>query len=248
MAEAANVQSLDPIKVFSAGRIMAIVAFLSLGLSPWYLTVVSPRRRLLLDCQEDKGRIDFYSFPLSCIFACIDCLGRQGGTSALLCHLLAIVTVLCDHLAITLKIEGVNPAFNRTAAEFSSTHIPIVIDCFRRHIDANSDSSDYSLIRLVFCVIRAMSTFQGLTLKSQELSFSRGINGETENSAPGTAIAPSDDFFNDLDDDIFASLEISESPRRAQLSCDSGTDPGQYWKCFLEILVILKVNPSEVVY
>ncbi len=238
-----DVKSLDPMKVFVAGKVMAAVAFMSLNLSPWCLTAISPRRQLWLRAEEYKRMMGDYSFAVSCIFACVDCLSRQPRTTPLLCHLLTIITILFNHFSVTAKIEGASPPFNRIAAEVSTTFTPILIRCLRRQVDSNTDSTDQIMLRLIFSALRGMSTFRGVWLKNQELSRSSVAAVITNISSRGSpASSTGGDFFDDLDDSIFASLEMEGALPGGQPAGDAKSEAKPYWAIMLEILVALKVR------
>jgi hypothetical protein len=228
----------DPLKSFVAGKIMATAAFLCMDISPWCLTAAYPRRRLSLDVDEHKGMIEYYSFPISCVFACVDYLSRNETNAALLCHLYSIVTILCNQLTITVNLEGLNPSLNRVAVEASSIYMPLLLGCFRRHVDARDDDTSHILLRLILCSIRSLTTF--LSARRQRQAPTSVTPGTAVEHVGDTMANSTDDFFDDLDDSYFASIETGAVPSESQPVANK--DPEPYWLCMKEVLVMLKVS------
>jgi hypothetical protein len=80
-------------------------------------------------------------------------------------------------------------------------------------------------------------------MKKQE-SMSVVLNDPpTNNAGHSTTTSPGDeDFFDDLDDSVFAQLETGESLQDATLASSSNTHENLFWMTFLEILAMLKVS------
>lgn len=228
----------DPLQVFVAGRIMATATLLCMDISPWCLTATYPRRRLSVDVDEHKGLIEYYSFPISCVFACVDFLSRDDKNSALLCHLYSIVTILCNQLTVTVKLGGTNPSLNRVAAEATSIFMPVLVGCFRRHVDTSNEDTRHScLLKLILGAIRSLSTFLGARRVSNIVIATPATVDDGSRNTMGDA---TDDFFDDLDDSIFASIETDMAPSGSPHVINNDTQ--SYWNCMKEVLVILKVS------
>jgi hypothetical protein len=233
----------DSLKLFIAGKTMATAAFLCMDISPWCLTAAYPRKRLSLGVDEHNGMIEYYSFPISCVFACVDCLSRSEKNSALLCHLYSIVTILCNQLTVTVKLAGRNPSLNRLLAEASSIYMPLLLGCFRRHVDAKDNDTSDALLRLILCSIRSLSTLVSAR-RLRQAPTGATITPDTVDETIGDAMAStSDDFFDDLDDSLFASIETNVVSSESQRVPNK--DPEPYWIYMKQVLVLLKVSCDE---
>lgn len=228
--------SIDPLQVFIAGKIMATTAFLCMDRSPWYLTAASSPKRLSLAVAEHNGMIDYFAFPISCVCACVDYLGQEERNAPLLCRLVAMFTAIFNHLTVTIKIVGVNLPLNRVASQVGALYLPILMRCFRLHATRCEGTIGHTLLSLLLCAIRAVSTFQG-TQRMHQISSLRASLPATNDESK----AESDDFFDDLDDGVFASMATGES-----ISAPSVADEQPHWKALVQILAMLKVCPTMI--
>ena len=230
----------DPLKAFVAGKIMATAAFLCMDISPWRLTATYPRRRLSLDVDKNKGMIEYYSFPISCVFACVDYLSHDDKHSALLCHLYSIVTILCNQLTVTVRSGVVHPSINRVAVEGAAIYMPVLMGCFRRHVDARDDATSHALLKLILCAMRSLGIFLGTRRQRQVPVNVIATPFPTEGSARDAVANTCDDFFDDLDDSIFASIETAVAAPESMILTNQNPEP--YWKCMKDVLVMLRVS------
>ena len=202
------IRPADPMKIFVAGKIMSTAAFLCLGVSPWKLSDSEATMwRLYLNAGEHKQAIDYYAFPVSCIFACIASLSEHCPSSAPLCHLLAVITVLFNRLTARIRREGTDTTMNRLGAQSDSIYLPVLTRCFRRQVSISTDTVECkSLFRVILAAIRSVATFQGIRLMT-EMEANESMQRAAVSSVMRTTITTRDDRFDDLDDSVYASLE-----------------------------------------
>ena len=217
---------------------MATAAFLCLDQTPWCLTAAYPRKRLSLDVTEQKGMIEYYAFPVSCLFACVHFLSRQEQGTALLCRLLAVMTIMFNHLTVAVKIEGVNPSLSRVASHVGEVYMPVLMSCFRRFAESSEDKNSQNPLSFLLSTIHGMSTFQAAQLMIQGVTAANPVSTPHERN-PNCGSSHHDDLFDDLDDSIFACIETGEA-----IETFPAVDTEPYWKSMLLVLAMLKVCPD----
>ena len=170
----------------------------------------APMWRLYVDADEHKQAIDYYAFPVSCIVACIAALSEHCPTSAPLCHLLAVITVLFNQLTSIIRREGTDTTINRLGAHSDSIYLPVLTRCFRRHLSISTDNAECkSLFRAILSAIRAVATFQDIRLMNEMEANSIHLAAVSIKSSTTTTSNTGDDCGDDLDDKFYASLDAA---------------------------------------
>ena len=77
----------------TAARVMAFLALIQLGVSPWYLVEVSDTKRLPTKPAPGEEDPDAIVFAVDCIFICLKCLCDLECEPSLLSHVYSLIAV-----------------------------------------------------------------------------------------------------------------------------------------------------------
>jgi hypothetical protein len=205
----------DPCLLFSAAKVMTSLAFVQMNIFPWKLDVGMKITRLhstIPHAGQGPNEKDQFVFPVSCIFACLDCLSDLSGGCELMGHLYAMITLIFTHLTALVQLEGVCPAKNHLMDVSESAFVPILMRCLKVHINSSGAPQDAMLLRLLFCVIRGINSFlvickQGKQGTSRNLQ-SEMIERATTQNAGDSGNAEDDELWGSLDDSLLASIDL----------------------------------------
>eukprot|EP00934_Nitzschia_sp_Nitz4_P006650 Nitzschia sp. Nitz4//scaffold70_size99833//84841//91685//NITZ4_004610-RA/size99833-snap-gene-0.137-mRNA-1//1//CDS//3329557182//6640//frame0 len=165
---------------------------------------------------------EFYSFPVSCVMACMDYLCTVGGNPQLLECIYVLVTTVFNRLATSIKNHGVTTPVNHLSAQVSLVFIPVVGRCILHELRRNGDGANGMGFRLLLCTLRSMLGFQMLRRK-----------------ANCSGLSESDDF-GGMEDDLFAFVETGGFNG----DCAPQVPPATTWSILLE--AIHSSKPSEL--
>lgn len=215
---------------------MAIVAFLCLGVSPWRIDVnQTAQERLYIDVDEYNSRIEYYAYPLSCLFTCISALSSQAKDSTFLCHLISSVVLLFNQLTTLVVAKGTSPTINRVGAHVDSSYLPLLTGVLKQHCGLDADTrASQMLYGLILSAIRAVTTFQTMRVEKEAEAHA---DREMRMSTSLVTGSGGDDCFEDqLDDSIFASIETGPLQRDASSSSNCSK---QHWTWIFDTLTSL---------
>ena len=153
----------DSFRAYTAAKVMASLVFVQMNVSPWNLNVGKTITRLFCaPSRQGAGEKECFSFPISCVFACLDCLCKVEGGSHLMARLYSIVTLIFTNMSAMVQLEGLSPAKEHLNNVTLSSVTPILIRCFKIHIESAGGSEDVLFLRLLLCAIRAINSFSAI--------------------------------------------------------------------------------------
>ena len=202
---------VDSFRAYTAARVMTFLVFVQMNVSPWNLNVGKKITRLFGEAlSQSELEKECYSFPVSCIFACLDCLCGAGGDSHLMVQLYSLIALVFTNMTALVELEGCSPAIDHLKTVAISSFTPMLIRCFKIHVNSAGAPEDFLALRLLLCSMRAIISFAAIC--SQKGAPGGTENAESESSAneinTGAGNAESDDLFGSLDDAAFASIDL----------------------------------------
>ena len=205
----------DPFALFTVAKVMTFLAFIQVGISPWNLSSGTAISKISFDVSR-QGNIeeDALVFPISCIFACLDCLCGLDNASDIMARLYSNVASIYSNLCALLTSEAIEI---RSAIYFLGRSSPSIfgrtlIKCFQAHTSVNTGRPcDHILMRSFLSALRGIFSLQSKVNRSRT---SASNHAEATLSIPeqdNTHIdqdAESEDLFGELGDDVFACLDL----------------------------------------
>ena len=188
---------------------MANVTFLQMHIYPWNLNTGKIITRLSLGSDNDE--IERFVFPISCIFASLDCICKQAPGSPLVAHLYSIITLVFTNMSSITHLEGCCPAKVHLKDISLSSFLSILIRCFKIHVDSTGVPQDVLSFRLCLCAIRAINSFSAICLQTEAPASTGPQRVQpvevTANDGP-LDTADGEDIWGSMDDDVFALIGL----------------------------------------
>jgi hypothetical protein len=240
----------DPFALFTVAKVMTFLTFIQIGVSPWNLSSGTAISKISFDFSR-QGNIeeDALVFPVSCIFACLDCLCGLTNVSAIMTRLYSNIASIYTNLCALLTSEAIEI---RSAIYFLGRSPPsafgrTLIKCFQAHTSVNTGNPcDHILMRSFLTALRSIYSLQGkvnssMTSASNHTEATPSIP-EQENTNSDQA-AESEDLFGELDDDVFACLDLGAIESTASVT-PKEDDPllSELLKCLTRSLEMSKVR------
>jgi hypothetical protein len=240
----------DPFTLFTVAKVMTFLTFIQMGISPWNLSSGTAISKISFGVSR-QGNIeeDALVFPVSCIFACLDCLCGLDNASDIMARLYSNVASIYTNICALLTSEAIEirPAIDFLGRSSPSIFARTLIKCFQAHTSVNTGSPcDHILMRSFLTALRSMFSLQGKVNKSMTSASNHAEATpsvpEQENANSGQA-NESEDLFGELDDDVFACLDLGAIESTASVSMKED-DPllSELFKCLSRSLEMSKVR------
>jgi hypothetical protein len=236
----------DPFALFTVAKVMTFLTFIQIGVSPWNLSSGTAISKISFDVsRQGNMEEDALVFPISCIFACLDCLCGLDNASDIMARLYSNVASIYTNLCALLTSEATEI---RSAIYFLGRSSPSVfgrtlIKCFQAHTSVNTGSPcDHILMRSFLTALRSIFSFQGKVNKSTASAEATPSIPEQENTTSGQAVE-SEDLFGELEDEVFAYLDLGAIESTASVTTKED-DPMslELFKCLSRSLEMSKVR------
>jgi hypothetical protein len=160
----------DPFALFTVAKVMTFLTLIQMGVSPWNLSSGKAISKISFDVsRQGNMEEDALVFPISCIFACLDCLCGLDNASDIMARLYSNVASIYTNLCALLTSEATEI---RSAIYFLGRSSPSVfgrtlIKCFQAHTSVNTGSPcDHILMRSFLTALRSIFSFQAKVNKS----------------------------------------------------------------------------------
>jgi hypothetical protein len=205
----------DPFALFTIAKVMTFLTFLQMGVSPWNLSSGTAISKISFGIsRQGNTEEDALVFPVSCIFACLDCLCGLDNASDVMARLYSNVASIYTNLCALLTSEAIKI---RSAVYFLGRSSPSIfgrtlIKCFQAHTSVNTGSPCDHILMLSF--LTALRGIFSLQVKVNRSMTSALNQAEATPSIPeqdhtyNAQAAESEDLFGELGDDVFACFDL----------------------------------------
>lgn len=196
----------DPYLLFATAKVMATLLFVQMNISPWHLSLDLRITKLLADNLQLES--ESLSFPLSCIFACLDCLCDLEVGPQVFSQLYEIIILVFRNLsAIVVRGEG-NLATDQLKSKCTLNFNPVLIKCIRMHLVSSKGSHETFHLRLCLSSIRAIHSFVAVHYHETGVSAANAADSAAEKSLNIANGDDGEDMWGDLDDSDLAALDL----------------------------------------
>ena len=197
----------DVYLLLTTARLMATLFLVQMNMSPWHLSVSLSVTRIFTGNLQPERESLF--FPLSCIFACLDCLCDLEVGPQVFPQFYQIIILAFRNLS-TMVLKGErNIATDHIKSNCVLYFNPILMKCFTEHLVSSRGSTENFHLRLCLSTIRAIQTF--IIVHYYEIhepsidvpEYAANESQDVPNDENG------DDMWGDLDDSDLAALDLS---------------------------------------
>ena len=193
----------DAYRLLTAAKVMTTVLFLQMNVSPWHLSLGNRVTQLFVD--NTKPGSNCFSFTMSCIFSCLDCLCDLEVGPQVYAQLYEIVVLAFHNLTATIGAGERSLANDHLKSNCVQCFIPVLIRCIKMHLTSSKGWHESYHLRLCLSSVRAIYTF----VAAQSLATAPPSTTERLSTADRCQITVTKDSSNDDDDDMWGDLDDS---------------------------------------
>jgi hypothetical protein len=207
----------DAYLLFATAKIMASLLLVQMNLSPWHISLGLSVTRLFTD--EIHVEREVLSFPLSCIFACLDCLCDLEVGPQVFSQLYEMVILVFRNLSAMIMRGERNLASDYLKSNCIINFNPVLIKCIKMHVLSSRGSHESFHLRLCLSSIRAIYSFLAVHYHETEVPLANAPDAVPDQSQISAINENEDDMWGDLDDSDLATLDlgvVSEDQDEAQ--------------------------------
>lgn len=228
----------DAYLAFATAKIMATLLFIQMNVSPWHLSLGITVARPFSESLQLKS--ESFTFPFSCIFACLDCICDLEVGPQVFSHFYEIIILIFRNLSAMIVRGESSLASDHLRSSCISNFIPVLMKCIRIHLVSSRGSHESFHLRLCLSSIRAMHSFVATHNHKIPESAANGTEATGDKSQNVCSDDNGEDMWGDLDDSDLAALD---------LACISGSrDEAQQqeniWELLSDALEQSKVSKS----
>ena len=201
----------DAYLLFATAKIMATLLHIQMNSSPWHLSLGPSITRLSTERLQTK--VESFSFPLSCIFACLDCLCdiAEVGPQIFSQFYQIIILIFRNLTAIVVKGESAL-ASNHLKSKCILNFNPVLIKCMRVHLVSSKGLHESFHLRLCLSLIRAIHTFVATCCQYAEVPSCSTEEIPVDRSQTTANADNGEDMWGDIDDSDLAALDLGGMP------------------------------------
>lgn len=194
----------DAYRLFATAKIMATLLLLQMNISPWHLSIGVSVTKLFTE--QLQLAADSFSFPLSCVFACLECLCDLQVKPHVFSHLYQIIILIFRNLSAMIVRGERSIASEHLRSNSIANFNAVLTKCIRMHLTSSVCGYESFHLRLCLSSIRALQSFAAMRYPTRGVSGTNGLEAdgnELENVDSG------DDMWGDLDDSDLAALDLA---------------------------------------
>jgi hypothetical protein len=228
----------DAYLLFAAAKVMATTLLLQMNVSPWHLSLGISVTKVF--AENSKPKIESFSFPLSCIFACLDCLCDLEVGPQVFSKLYEIIILIFRNLAAMIMRGERNLASDHLKTNCVLNFNSVLIKCFEMHLVSSRGSHESFHLRLCLSSIRAIHTFVAVHHHDTEVPSANDAEPTVDQSQNMANDVNGEDMWGDLDDSDLAGLDLGGIPEGQ----NEVQQREQLWELLSDALEQSKVSTS----
>ncbi len=192
----------DAYRLFALAKIMATLLLIQMNISPWHLSLGVSVTRLF--AENLQLNTESFSFPLSCIFACLDCLCDLEVGPHVFSQLYEIIILVFRNLSAMIVRGETSIASDHLRSNYVLNFNAVLKRCIRMHLASSVGVHECFHLRLCLSSIRAIQSFR--VMHSHATNKTEGAVDESQNVVSDDN---GDDMWGDLDDSDLAALDLA---------------------------------------
>ena len=195
----------DAYLLFSTAKIMATLLLLQMNISPWHLSLGLGVTRPF--AENSQLRSDSFSFPLTCIFACLDCMCDLEVRPQAFSQMYEVIVLIFRNLGATIMRGESSIASSSVRSNGVTKFLSVLMKCIKMHTGSSKGSHQNFHLGLCLSAVRAIQSFVALN-DQQAAAMKANSTMATQSQNPGSE-DNGEDMWGDLDDSDFASLDLA---------------------------------------
>lgn len=228
----------DAYLLFAAAKVMATTLLLQMNVSPWHLSFGISVTKVF--AENSQPEIESFSFPLSCIFACLDCLCDLEVGPQVFSQLYEIIILIFRNLAAMIMRGERNLASDHLKSNCVLNFNPVLMKCIKMHLVSSRGSHESFHLRLCLSSIRAIHTFVAVHHHDTEVPSANDAEPTVDQSQNMANDVNGEDMWGDLDDSDLAGLDLGGIPEGQ----NEVQQREQLWELLSDALEQSKVSTS----
>lgn len=197
----------DAYLLFSTAKIMGILLLVQMNISPWHLSLgIGVTRPFSENLQL---RNDSFSFPLTCLFACLDCMCDLEVGPQVFSQMYEIIILIFRNLGATVMRGESSLASDRVRSNGVSCFTSVLMKCIKMHIGSSKGSHQTFHLGLCLSAVRAIHSFVALhdhQAQAMKTNATEAAGKESQNTSNDDN---GEDMWGELDDSDFATLDLA---------------------------------------